>query len=153
MWRIRRGRYASGAQGVTYSSDPETVQLFYDILSEEALLGSTLLDGQLKAHIAQEIRPDDFYNQRNRRIFEAIERLTRAGFDIDQVSVAYELGDDLESVGSAPYLTLLVNKTPTSFHSASYAHHVRETAAKRRIQNSTVCRIFWQTPHQRPRTS
>ena len=111
------------------------VFLFYSIVAEEAVLGSILISGHLPANIDQILRAEDFYSQRNRKVYEAIVRLSRRGsVDLNQVTVAHELGDELEEVGGAGYLGILVSNTPTSLHAISYATIIVEEAAKRRIQ-------------------
>ena len=105
----------------------------HSVESEESVLGSCLIDHEGVGRIADSLTPEDFYSQRNRLVYIAIRRLHERGGPIDQVSVAHELGDDLEAVGGAAYLAGLVATTPTSVHVRHYADTVTRTASQRRL--------------------
>ena len=107
----------------------------HDIASEEALLGSIILDGDCFGDVAYLIAPGDFYRERHGLIFAACGELFRRGEGIDQVTVARELGrtENLEPSGGMAYLSHLVAQTPTSTHVVHYGQQVYTSATMRRL--------------------
>lgn len=107
----------------------------HDIEAEESVLGSLLIDGDSFLRIAQLIKPEDFYREKNRLCFTACVNLFQRNEAIDQVTLARELGrtNQLEAVGGMAYLSHLVAITPTSIHAEHYAHLVTRTSTMRRV--------------------
>ncbi|MBE0415815.1 MAG: replicative DNA helicase [Dehalococcoidia bacterium] len=106
-----------------------------DIDAEEAVLGSLLIDGEAIFKIATFLRPEDFYREKNRWVYEACFSLYERNEAIDQVTVAHELGrrERLGAVGGAAYLSHLVSKVPTSVYIEHYAQIVHCMSAMRRL--------------------
>jgi replicative DNA helicase len=107
----------------------------HDIEAEESVLGSLLIDGDSFLRIAQLIKPEDFYREKNSLCFAACVNLFQRNEAIDQVTLARELGrtNQLEAVGGMAYLSHLVAITPTSAHAEHYAHLVTRTSSMRRL--------------------
>ncbi len=107
----------------------------HDIEAEESVLGSLLIDGDSFLRVAQLIKPEDFYREKNRLCFTACVNLFQRNEAIDQVTLARELDrtNQLEAVGGMAYLSHLVAITPTSTHAEHYAHLVTRTSTMRRL--------------------
>ena len=103
--------------------------------SEEAVLGSVLINPEAYFDLAEFLDADDFYIHRHRWIWEAFKRLVEKRSPIDFLTVTNELEhqDQLAEVGGAAYLTTLMNNVPSALHAESYGHIIEETAVRRRM--------------------
>ncbi len=107
--------------------------------AEASLLGSLLIDNDAYLKIGDQIKAEDFYEPRNRLIFEAIEALHDKHKSIDILTLSEQLkgGGKLESVGGASYLTELTNFVPTAAHVENYAEIIAEKSIRRRLINAS----------------
>ncbi len=103
--------------------------------AEASLLGALLIDSDAIVKIADSVNPDDFYDPRHRRIYEAIKQLYEHHDAIDVLTLTDRLKNNghLESVGGASYLTELTNFVPTASHVEQYADIVAQKALRRRL--------------------
>lgn len=100
--------------------------------TEEALLGSLLIDPQLVKEI--NLEPEDFYIHRHRFIYEALRNSDKKLGQTDFLLVSNELDEMgyLEEIGGPAYLTELVGNVPTSLHAEQYAREIRDYAERRK---------------------
>jgi replicative DNA helicase len=110
----------------------------HDIEAEENVLGSLLIDDQAIHSIADLLRPEELYREKNVWVGEACFSLYERNEAIDQVTVAHELGrmGRLEAVGGAAYLSHLVSNVATSVHIEHYAQIVHRMYVMRRLISS-----------------
>ncbi len=110
----------------------------HDIEAEEAVIGSMLIDGDSILRIAQFLRPEEFYREKNRFCYEACRALFQRGEAINQVTVAHQLGlqERLDQVGGTAYLSHLVSTVPTPVHIEHYGRIVSRTAMMRNLIDS-----------------
>ena len=103
--------------------------------AEASLLGSLIIDSDSFVKIADQINPDDFYNDQHRLIFSAMRSLhdKRSPIDILTLSEQLKNNDQLERVGGASYLTELTNFVPTAAHLEQYAQIVADKSVRRRL--------------------
>lgn len=103
--------------------------------AEASLLGAILIDADAIVKIADTVTTDDFYEERHRRIYEAIQSLYEKHSPIDVLTLANQLKATgfLEMVGGAAYLTELTNFVPTAAHVEQYAEIVAQKALRRRL--------------------
>jgi replicative DNA helicase len=103
--------------------------------AEESALGALLLDKDAIIAVAEFLRPEDFYDERRRSIFEACLSLYEDRIPIDVLTVAERLKKlkVLKKVGGAAYLAELANKVPTAAHVEHYGKIVRDAATKRSL--------------------
>lgn len=108
----------------------------YSIQAEEALIGSCLIGGLATVNEARGIvSAQDFYDDRRRRIWEAIVEMADQQMQIDLVTLKETLQDDIDNVGGTTYLLHLVNITPTAAHVKNYAEIVRKkNVARQKIR-------------------
>jgi replicative DNA helicase len=103
--------------------------------AEMSLLGAVLIDTDAIVRVADGIDIQDFYEEKHRRIFEAIKKLYERHRPIDVLTLSNQLKDDgfLDVVGGATYLTELTNYVPTAAHVEHYADIVSDKALRRRL--------------------
>src|ERR1051325_1554497 len=102
---------------------------------EQATLGAMLIERAAIEKAAEILRPDDFYRDAHRMIFEAILTLVGKDEPVDLLTVQEQLRlqDQLESIGGAPYLFQLTDAVPTAANAEYYARIVEEKAILRRL--------------------
>jgi replicative DNA helicase len=107
----------------------------YDNKAEEAVVGSILIDGDAIFEVTSLLKPEDFFGQQNRLIYEACLSIYESHQEINQITVARELAQRgvLEEVGGAAYLSYLISSVPTSLHIESYASIVSRLAVMRQL--------------------
>src|SRR5690606_16568657 len=100
----------------------------HDLDAEAAVLSALLLDRDALDRVIDVLKPEHFYAEAHRRIYEAAVDLSSKGMPVDIVSVAGWLRDRdrLAQVGGAAYLGQLVDAVPAVAHLPVYARMVRE---------------------------
>jgi replicative DNA helicase len=100
----------------------------HDLDAEAAVLSAVLLEREALDKVLETLKPEHFYAESNRRIYEAALELSTKGVPIDIVSVAGALRDHerLAQVGGGAYLAQLVDSVPSVAHVETYARRVRE---------------------------
>lgn len=103
--------------------------------AEASLLGAVLIDTDAIVKISDTIGPDDFYDERHKRIYEAIQQLYEKHSPIDVLTLSDQLKASglIDMVGGAAYLTELTNFVPTAAHVEQYAEIVAQKALRRRL--------------------
>lgn len=113
----------------------ERKPLPYDANAEEAVNGSLLIDGKAVYDVAITLRPEDFYTEPNRLIYEACLSLYQRNEPINQVTLAQELERQgkLGVCGGGAYLSHLVSVVPTSLDIEHYANIVYRLSIMRQL--------------------
>jgi replicative DNA helicase len=103
--------------------------------AEASLLGAILIDTDALIKIADQVRVDDFFDQRHARIYEAVLALYERRSVIDVLTLADQLKGNgfLDMVGGASYLTELTNFVPTAAHVEQYGEIVAQKSLRRRL--------------------
>ncbi len=103
--------------------------------AEASLLGALLIDVDAIVKIADMINNEDFYDERHKRIFEAVTQLYDKHSPIDVLTLSDQLKNTgfLDMVGGASYLTELTNFVPTAAHVEQYAEIVTQKGLRRRL--------------------
>ncbi len=107
--------------------------------AEQAVLGSILIDSRCVTDIIGQLRPEDFYLQQNREIYEAIYTMFNFSETIDPVTVL----DKMREMGvyhdnSRDYILQLMEITPTAANAARYANIVRDKAMLRGLAQAAA---------------
>ena len=107
----------------------------HNVEAEEAVLGSLFVDPDSITETAIFLKPEAFYREKNRWVYEACLALYDRNEAINQITAAQELATQgrLEAVGGAGYLSLLVERLPTSLHVEHYARIVHRLSVMRRL--------------------
>ncbi len=103
--------------------------------AEQAVLGSALIDPDAIIKIAAFLKAEDFYQEKNGWIYQAILDLHERREPADFVTVCDELERrrQLDEVGGAAYVMDLINAVPTSIHVEHYGHIVERTSVLRKL--------------------
>jgi len=98
------------------------------IEAEQSVLGSLLLSKKAIIKIADFIKPEDFYRDSHRFIYETMLELFEKNEPIDVLTVSTKLETKnlLEKIGGSSYLTTLVNFVPTASNIVHYAKIVQK---------------------------
>ena len=107
--------------------------------AEQAVLGSILIDSRCVTDVVGLLRPEDFYLQQNREIYETIYTMFNFSQTIDPVTVL----DKLKELGyhhdnSRDYILQLMEITPTAANVVRYAGIVREKAMLRGLNQAAT---------------
>jgi len=107
----------------------------YNKDAEAAVIGGILLNNEALFLVQEVLRAEDFYVETHRRIYSAIQELSRAGLPVDHVTLGNELRKrgDLEKIGGAMALDGLTDQVATVANVEHYARIVREKASVRRM--------------------
>jgi replicative DNA helicase len=99
------------------------------------VLGSLLIDAEAIHKLAVFLKAEDFYDESNRRVYEACISLYERNEAINQITLSQELArrGKLDGIGGASYLSHLVSTVPTSVAVEYYARIVSRLAAMRRL--------------------
>ncbi len=105
--------------------------------AEQAVLGSILIDSRCVSDVIGLVKPEDFYLQQNREIYETIYTMFNFSQTIDPVTVL----DKLKELGyyhdnSRDYVMQLMQITPTAANVTRYANIVREKAMLRGLDQA-----------------
>ena len=103
--------------------------------AEQAVIGSMLIDPECVPTVIEQLRPEDFYIEENRRIFETIYSMFNHAMRIDAVTVLDQLKSAgfYDDAGGRAYLMQLMELTPTSANVREYASIVRDKSMLRAI--------------------
>ncbi len=107
--------------------------------AEQSVLGSILIDSQCITDVIGILRPEDFYLQQNREIYEAIYTMFNFSQTIDPVTVL----DKMKELGvyhdnSRDYILQLMQITPTAANVVRYANIVRDKAMLRGLAQAAA---------------
>lgn len=103
--------------------------------AEQSLLGCLLIDQDAMIKVADKVRPDDFYRDSHRHIFDCMVELYERHDPIDILTLGNRLEEkgQLQRVGGRAYLVELSNTVPTSAHVSNYANIIQKKATLRRL--------------------
>lgn len=110
-------------------------QLPNSIEAEKAVLGSLMLDSVQVGTIQSIITDDDFYLEKHRKIFQAMEQLFDQERTIDVVTLIDLLRsvNELDNVGGEEYIIELWEETPSAANADNYAQIISDKAQLRRL--------------------
>ena len=111
-----------------------------NIDAEHSVIGALLLDKDAILTVVEILSPEDFYEERNSKIYRAILALFEKRSPLDMVTLTNELErtKELSEIGGGSYIVSLVNSTPSAANVAHYANIVRDKAVLRRLITSAV---------------
>jgi len=107
----------------------------YDLTAEKAVLGCVLLNSDCLNELTLILRPDDFYEDAHRILYQAMSGLYDSGKRVDIALLVNQLKstDQFDLIGGAPYLADLAHSIPNAAHSVYYAEIVQSKAVVRRL--------------------
>ena len=100
--------------------------------AEQAVLGSILIDSRCVADVIGVVKPEDFYLQQNRELYETIYTMFNYAQPIDPVTVLNKLQElGLRREDSREYMLQLMQITPTAANVVRYANIVKDMSMLR----------------------
>jgi replicative DNA helicase len=107
------------------------------IEAEQCVLGAILLENDALLKALEILKPQNFYRDAHRKIFDAILALFERSEPIDLLTVSEMLRrrNQLEDIGGSTYLATLLEAAPTAANIRYHARMVRETAILRSLIN------------------
>ena len=107
----------------------------HDIEAEQAIIGSMLTDKDAVISAIEVLKPQDFYREDNKTIYEAILNLYSRSEPVDIITVRAELESmgKLDNVGGLEYLAELPEKVPTTANASKYIKIVEEKSTLRNL--------------------
>ena len=107
----------------------------HDIEAEQAVLGSMLTDQDAVVDAIEILKPEDFYRDDNKYIYEAILNLYNKSEPIDIITLKSELisTGKFEAVGGYEYIALLPDKVPLVSNAEKYMRIVEEKSILRKL--------------------
>jgi replicative DNA helicase len=107
--------------------------------AERSVLGAILLDNHALNTAVETLRPEDFFLDQHRRVFNQMISLAETQQAIDLITLTEELHrrGDLEAAGGAPYLAALADGMPRVSNVEHYARIVKEKAMLRNLIHTT----------------
>ena len=100
----------------------------HDLDAEAAVLSAILIDTMAMDRVVEFLRPEHFYAESHRRIFEACLELRQSGQPVDIVQVGSWLKnrERIAQVGGMAYLTDILNAAPAVANIQAYAKTIHE---------------------------
>lgn len=100
----------------------------HDLDAEAAVLSAVMLDPAALDRVLEFLKPNHFYSEAHRRIFEAALELKSQGKPVDVVQVATWLKDRdrIAQVGGMSYLTEVMAAAPAVANVAAYGNTIHE---------------------------
>ncbi len=114
-------------------------QMPQSLEAEQAVLGSILIDSRCLTDVVGIVRPEDFYLEQNREIYETIYTMFNFSQTIDPVTVL----DKMRELGvyhdnSRDYILQLMEITPTAANAVKYANIVKDKATLRGLADASA---------------
>ena len=107
----------------------------HSLEAEVSVLGSCLISKDAVVVALELLKPDDFYRNAHRVVFEAVQALAGASEPVDAVTVTEWLSRHgrLDDVGGAAALYDLTDQVPTAANASYYARIVRDRSLLRNL--------------------
>ena len=107
----------------------------YSIEAEQAVLGSMLIEPKCIPGVIERLKPDDFYVEADRLIYDTIHQMFLNGRAIDPVTVL----DEMKALGykeaaNRDFFLQLIDTTPTAANVEEYADIIRSKSMLRELQ-------------------
>ena len=111
----------------------------HNLDAERSVLGAVLLDNHTLDAAIEKLKPEDFFLDQHRRVFQQMITLGEAQQAIDLVTLTEQLHcqGELEAAGGAAYLAQLVDGVPRISNIEHYARIVKEKSLLRGLIHQT----------------
>ncbi|MBI3836449.1 MAG: replicative DNA helicase [Planctomycetia bacterium] len=108
--------------------------------AERGVLGSILLLPIVSDDVALILRPEDFYDDSNRRLYTHLRQMHDEGGRIDTTLLVERLKNrgEFEMIGGAAYLAEILQSVPTAANATYYAEIVKNKSTLRSLIHSST---------------
>lgn len=106
-----------------------------NVEAEQSVLGAMMIEREAISKVVEVLKPEDFYREAHRLIFNAMLELFNKNDAVDLVTVVEVLRRDekLEGAGGIAYVSALANSVPTAANVMYHARIVEEKALLRQL--------------------
>ena len=103
--------------------------------AEMSILGIAMLDKSSLNKICEDLTPDVFYSDANRKLFEAIRSLYENRIPVDTTTLAEELDKkkNLSAIGGLEYISEVIDSVATAANLDNYIEIVKEKSTVRNL--------------------
>ena len=103
--------------------------------AEYAVLGACLISGEAMGTAMEILKPEDFYQPLNGKLFGIMTKIYAENKPIDLITVSDELKAEnlFESIGGLPFLAQIMTNVTTTLSTYRHAEIVRDYALRRRM--------------------
>ncbi len=110
----------------------------HSLEAEQSVLGAMVIDKDAINTAIEILKPEDFYREANKEIFETIIELYNRNEPVDLITLSEELKrrDTLENIGGLTYLANLSSGVSTTVNTKYYCKIVEEKSILRRLITS-----------------
>ncbi|MBO4725806.1 MAG: replicative DNA helicase, partial [Firmicutes bacterium] len=107
--------------------------------AEKSVLGAAMLSKDALFDVLEFVKPEDFYNQMHREIFDAMVAMNLRNQPVDVLTLTEELKkrNALELAGGRSYIAGLSNSVPSTANAGDYAKIVAEKSILRKLIKSS----------------
>ncbi|WP_394838825.1 replicative DNA helicase [Pendulispora rubella] len=100
----------------------------HDLDAEAAVLSAIMIDSMALDRVLEFLKPEHYYSEAHRRIYEACIELRQAGQPVDIVQVGTYLKnrERIQQIGGMAYLTEILNCAPAVANIAAYGTTIHE---------------------------
>lgn len=111
-----------------------------NIDAEQSVLGAILLDREAIYKAMKVLRPEDFYRESHKLIYETMLLLNESGSPVDLITVSEQLRQqgELEKAGGVAFIASLAEVVPTAANVEYYARIVEEKSLLRTLIHVTT---------------
>jgi replicative DNA helicase len=112
----------------------------FDLEAEMGVLGSVLILPEVLDEVAMLVRPDDFYDDANRKLYATLREMHDDGEKIDVTLLVSRLKrqEQYDAIGGPAYLGRLSQAVPNAAHAVYYGQIVAEKATYRKLIESST---------------
>ncbi len=109
-----------------------------NIEAEQSVIGSILLENEALLKAVEVLRPEDFYRESHRQIYQCLLELFERNEPADLITLTENLKKKkkIEEIGGASYLAEISEKIPTAANIEYYAKIVRQKSILRNLIHS-----------------
>lgn len=106
-----------------------------DLLAEQSVLASMMIEKGALEYAFEHLTADDFYEHKHRLMFKAMLAVSQRGDAVDQATVAGKLRDQevIHEIGGGEYIVQICDLLNTAAHVDSYCRIVKEKAVLRAV--------------------
>ena len=110
------------------------------ILAEQSLLGALMQEPEKLVEVKASVDVEDFYDEKNKDIYNAILRLDEAGIIPDTTTIFEEINNSgaFKSVDASLYIVELYDITPSTRNIMHYANLVKRYSIYREIRSALL---------------
>ncbi len=108
-----------------------------NIEAEQYVLGAIIFDNECIGDVVAALKPDDFYLEQHKKIYEAMINISNRAVPIDLVTLKSELENVFENIGGVDYITQICIMVNTTANLKYHIKIIEEKAILRRLIRSS----------------